>query len=241
MIKIEKVDVYGFEPALRGMRNAKRSWDKSDSAWCDRLESPNCDKCKHYTVYDDDGNSLCEADEYDRFYSIGKKDHELAMKLVKAGSEHAKFRRMIAVWVDITAPRYFWTQFDTYKVGTVSNSESTMHTIHQKPFELDDFSHEKLIEDLTHNPTPLNTLKSVIDMLNVCRRCYLQTNNQLDWYQLIQLLPQSYNQKRTVHLNYEVLANMYRQRKNHKLDEWKEFCKWIKTLPYSEFITGEEK
>lgn len=240
MIKIENVDVQGFEPALRGMRNPKKSWDKSDSFHCTPYSA--CEElgCRWFVK----GKQICNDEcisEDDEPFVIGKNDHELAMKLVKAGSAHAKFRRMMAVWVDITAPRYFWTEFDTYKVGTVSNSESTMHCVHKKPFELDDFSHERLIEDLTHNPTPLNTLKSVIDMLNVCRCCYLQTNNQLDWYQMIQLLPQSYNQTRTVYLNYEVLANMYRLRKSHKLDEWKEFCKWIKTLPYSEFITGEEK
>lgn len=237
MIKIENVDVQGFEPALRGMRNPKKSWDKSDSDWCDRYEKPTCDKCSYYIVYDEDGCGFCGADEYDRFYVIGKKDHELTMKLVKAGSEHAKFRRMIGVWFDITAPRYFWTEFDTYKVGTVSNSESTMHTIHKKPFELDDFSHEKL-----EGRTQLTfALEGTIKVLNKLREDYLKTNDKDCWYQMIQLLPQSYNQKRTVFLNYEVLANMYRQRKNHKLDEWRDFCKWIKTLPYSEFITGEGK
>lgn len=230
MIKIEKVDVYGFEPALRGMRNPKKSWDKSDSQYCNA--AANCEVC----FFCDAEPNKCNNLSLDNL-GIGKSDHELAMKLVKAGSEHAKFRRMIAVWVDITAPRYFWTEFDTYKISTVSNSESTMHTIHKKPFELDDFSHEKCEGriQLTF------ALEGTIKVLNKLREDYLENNDKDTWYQMIQLLPQSYNQKRTIFLSYEVLANMYRQRKSHKLDEWRDFCEWIETLPYSEFITGEEK
>lgn len=226
MIKIENVEVQGFEPALRGMRNPKKSWDKSDSGYCHTF---GCDNCFYHNERDKCDNVGAKD------YMIGEKDHELAMKLVKAGSAHAKFRRMIGVWFDITAPRYWWIEWDTYKVSTVSNSESTMYCIHQKPFELDDFSHEKM------NAGAFYILRCVVGYLNVIREKYLKTNAKEDWYEMIQLLPQSYNQKRTVFLNYEVLANMYRQRKNHKLDEWKEFCKWIETLPYSEFITGEKK
>ena len=219
MIDISNYEVMGWEHAIRGMRNPLNSWDRSDSCFCH--SEPECE-----------GN--CKV-------NIGLRDHDLMMRLRNAGSDHRKFMRMITVYMDITAPLYWWKEFDTYKVGTVANSCSTMHKIHEKEFTLDDFSCEHLIDDVTGHPTPLKVLHSVIDMLNVCRECYLNTKNKIDWWQMIQLLPSSYNQKRTVMLNYEVLANIYKSRKEHKLDEWRELCKWIEGLPYSEIITGGNK
>lgn len=201
MIKIENVDVCGWEAAIRGMRNPMNSWDKSDS------------------YFDSETGS----------YIVGDEDLKLMYKLAKAGNEHAKFRRMLNVTMDITAPLYFWKEFDTYKVGTVSNSCSTMHKIHEKEFELSDFSVEHLY---TNN---LEAFGTIISALNEAREVYLKTKEKEDWWQMIQLLPSSYNQRRTVQLNYEVLNHIYHQRKNHKLDEWREFCDYIlKTLPYSE-------
>ena len=195
MIKIENISVWGWEAAIRGMRNPMNSWDRSDS-------------CALY---------------------IGDEDRKLMHKLAKAGNEHAKFRRMLNVTMDITAPLYFWKEFDTYKVGTVSNSCSTMHKIHSKEFTLDDFSVEHLY---TNN---LEAFGTIISALNEAREVYLQSKSKEDWWQMIQLLPSSYNQRRTVQLNYEVLNHIYHQRRNHKLDEWREFCDYIlKTLPYSE-------
>lgn len=211
MIKIENVEVVGFAAAIRGMRNPMNSWSKSDSCFC-----PNEPCCE--------GN--CSM-------MIGPNDLDLMKRLRNAGTDHRKFMRMIAVYVDITAPLYWWKEYDTYKVGTVANSCSTMHKIHEKEFTLEDFSCEHL--------TPWNetVLANLIVELNANRDRYLQTKEKEDWWQMIQLLPSSYNQKRTVMLNYEVLANMYKSRKDHKLDEWRNFCLWIKTLPYSELITGE--
>ena len=227
MILIEKAEVTGFEHAIRGMRNPMNSWDKSDSGICkggdDGIGCFNC------AAYD------CEH-PYDHSFQIGKNDYELMMKLVKGGPVHAKFRRMIAVYVDITAPLYWWKEFDTYKVGTVANSCSTMHKIQDKEFTFDDFSHEHL-ESFDHEFNGYDVLNSVINGLNSARDAFLTTNDKKYWWQMIQLLPSSYNQKRTVMLNYEVLANIYQYRKNHKLDEWKEFCKWIEGLPWSEIIT----
>lgn len=249
MILIEKTEVMGLEQAIRGMRNPMNSWDKSDSGICkggdDGIGCSNC------AAFD------CEH-TYDHSFQIGKNDHELMMKLVKGGPVHAKFRRMIAVYVDITAPLYWWKEFDTYKVGTVANSCSTMHKIHEKEFTLDDFSHEHLIcdwiennvegwteisvsdpdEDCGHFCSPLDILKFTIDALNSNREAFLQTKDKKYWWQMIQLLPSSYNQKRTVMLNYEVLAGIYPMRRNHKLDEWHDFCRWIEGLPYSEIIYG---
>lgn len=212
MITIEKWDVYGFEAAIRGMRNPMNSWEKGDTV-----------KCASYDIYDAD---------------IGPKDMALARKLIKAGSDHRKFMRMIHVWVDITAPLYWWKEFDTYKVGTVSNSCSTMHKIHEKEFTINDFSYEHLL------PDSLAVLEEVIHMLNVYREAY--TNNSFDiskipWWQMIQLLPSSYNQKRTINMNYETLYSIYFARKDHKLDEWHDFCDWILKLPYMQvcFIGGE--
>ena len=203
MIKFETNDVWGFEWAFKGMRNPMNSWDKSDSNWL--------------------------------FQEIGENDLALAKKLINAGSEHRKFLRQIYVSVDITAPLYWWKEFDTYKVGTVANSCSTMHKIHEKEFTLDDFSHEHLT-NWSHDGELcrdwLGDLEDLIEDLNFARELYLETKNKQYWWQMIQLLPSSYNQKRTVLLNYQVLKNMYHARKNHKLDCWIEFCRWCETLPY---------
>lgn len=220
MIKIENVEVVGLDHAIRGMRNPKNSWDKIDSYY--GCAVGNCDDCdaRHWEP--------CEGD-----FIIGKNDNELMMKLANAGRDHAKYRRMIVAYLDITAPLYWWKEFDTYKVGTVSNSCSTMHKIHDKELTLEDFSHEHL------NPQSLAVLYLIIERLNVCRVIYLADNIKEDWWQMIQLLPSSYNQKRTIMLNYEVLANIYNGRRNHKLDEWREFCEWVETLPSSHIITSK--
>ena len=171
---------------------------------------------------------------FDGEVRIGEVDHDLMMRLSKGGSSHAKYRRMIVVYVDITAPLYWWKEFDTYKVGTVANSCSTMHKIHAKEFVLEDFSHENLME------SAMKVLRRTVKTLNEYRGHYLINKEKIAWEQLIQLLPSSYNQKRTVMLNYEVLASIYPDRRGHKLKEWHTFCDWIKSLPYSELITGEE-
>ena len=216
MIKIENTEVVGWEAAIRGMRSPMNSWDKSDSVKC--YVNANCPGiCKNNV------SGIC----------IGPNDLDLMKRLCNAGTDHRKFMRMITVYVDITAPLYWWKEFDTYKVGTVANSCSTMHKIHAKEFTLDDFSHEHLY-------LPLQDLRPTIDLLNTYRERYLETKDKSDWWQLIQLLPSSYNQRRTVMLNYEVLANIYKSRRNHKLDEWHVFCEWIENLPYSEFIIGEK-
>ena len=244
MIKIENVEVVGWEHVIRGMRNPMNSWEKSDSYFLD-LDGDMYDICGNHAPFygDDNGNGD----------SIGKNDHELMMKLAKSGPVHAKYRRMITVYVDVTAPLYWWKEYDTYKVGTVANSCSTMHKIHEKEFTLNDFSHEKLItyeEDGEICRDFRGTLEMVVGDLNAARKLYLETKSKpmkdeskraelmkIYWEQMIQLLPSSYNQKRTLMLNYEVLANIYEWRKNHKLDEWREFCEWIEKLPYSEIIT----
>ena len=232
MIKFEYTEVIGWRAAIRGMRNPLNSWEKSDSAniCLLRYNHDGCTKC---------GSCMCDP-------IIGHNDMDLMKRLRKAGTDHRKFMRMITVYVDITAPLYWWKELDTYKVGTVANSCSTMHTIHKKEFTLDDFSHEHLMDCLdgdyeAYNSGPGVVLRTVISMLNMCRDLYLQTKDKKYWWQMIQLLPTSYNQKRTVMLNYEVLANIYKSRKDHKLDEWHEFCDWIKKeLPYSDLmITGE--
>lgn len=217
MITINNVDVYGWEAAIRGMRNPMNSWDKSDTGWVSGFHTD-----KAPIDYDS---------EYGDFKVIGNNDHALMMKLAKAGSVHAKYRRMINVTCDINAPLYWWKEYDTYKVGTVANSCSTMHKIHDKEFTLDDFSHEHLLSGCKYS------LRMLVDVLNDARAEFLNTNDKVYWWQMIQLLPSSYNQKRTVQLNYEVLSAMYRDRKNHKLDEWRTFCKWVESLPYSEIIT----
>ena len=231
MIDISNVEVIGWEHAIHGMRNPMNSWDKSD------------------TDYGLIGN----------FVDIGVADYELMMKLRNSGTDHRKFMRMIVVYLNINAPLYWWKEFDTYKVGTVANSCSTMHKIHSKEFTIEDFSCEHLIGNDTErdligdevmvpneerdgniiNLAPIDVLEFTINALNTYRKAFLETKDKKYWWQMIQLLPSSYNQKRTVMLNYEVLANIYKSRKNHKLDEWRVFCDMIKILPYSELITGE--
>ena len=253
MIKLEKTTVYGLDEAIRGMRNPMNSWKKSESGFgCGVSENHFCGVCE-------DGHTGACPESYTR-YIVGENDHELMMKLAKGGPVHAKYRRMIVVYVDITAPLYWWKEFDTYKVGTTANSCSTMHKIHAKEFTLDDFSCEKLLNGvvITRNPegideqckiatNPLNVMKGVIESLNCCRLAYLDAKEihspvaKNIWDQMIQLLPSSYNQKRTVMLNYEVLTGIYPMRKNHKLDEWHVFCDWIKSLPYSGIIVGAEE
>ena len=240
MIKLENTDVVGWEHAIRGMRNPMNSWEKSDSGYCETHGPEHCSICPH--IHDCTGS---EAD-IETKYIIGTNDHELMIKLAKSGSDHRKFMRMITVYVDITAPLYWWKEFDTYKVGTVANSCSTMHKIHDKEFTLDDFSCEHLVVTI---PAYLNegeevyqnlweeSLKRTIKDLNVARLYYLKTKDKQYWWQMIQLLPSSYNQKRTVMLNYEVLSNIYKSRRTHKLDEWRDMCNWIEELPYSELIT----
>lgn len=235
MIKIENVEVTGWEAAIRGMRNPMNSWEKSDSGVCATHGPAHCADC----VYTD-----CHADDVEigTKYILGSNDLDLMTRLRNAGTDHRKFMRMITVYVDITAPLYWWKEFDTYKVGTVANSCSTMHKIHEKEFTLKDFSYEHLLgpDDLNWGDTvPLVTLECVISALNVYRQKYLETQDKTYWWQMIQLLLSSYNQRRTVMLNYEVLANIYKSRCNHKLDEWRELCTWIESLPYSELITGE--
>ena len=247
MLKIEKTDIYGWEAAIRGARNSFNSWDKSDSALC------------HFCRDNDMNPGFCDDGLYDKTivltnpdsscFEIGPNDQQLMKKLAKAGPSHAKYRRFITVTMDVTGPLYWWKEMDTYKVGTVGNSCSTMHKIADKEFELSDFSRDHL------NERSINVLKGLIDELNYLRDFY---NNwdKIDgnsknahefhyrkevWWQMIQLLPSSYNQKRTLLVNYEALSNIYHQRKGHRLDEWKTFCGWIEFLPMSEIITGEEK
>ena len=201
MIKIENIDVYGWEAAIRGARNPMNSWDRMDSCY-------------------NNGE-----------FEIGENDYDLLRRLTIAGPEHRKWNRMVTVTMDITAPLYFFKEYDTYKVGTVANSCSTMHKIQAKKFEMSDFSVEHL--------RSLRVMHEVIDELNFYRDKFNKDKKKEDWWEMIQLLPTSYNQKRTVHLNYEVLGTIYHQRRHHKLDEWHVFCDTIKTLPYSEFITRE--
>lgn len=232
MIKIENPEVMGWEHAIRGMRNPLNSWDKMDSHDCPCHDGLDCD-CPMVENGHEPAIECNETIEKSAF-CVGENDYDLMMRLAKAGPEHAKYRRMIVVYADVTAPLYWWKEYDTFKVGTVANSCSTMHKIHAKEFTLNDFSHEHLCDN------SLKTLQAVIDNLNIERKNFLLTKDKWCWWQLIQLLPSSYNQRRTIMLNYEVLANIYKQRKNHKLDEWREFCKWAEQLPYSELITGKE-
>lgn len=228
-IKLENVVLASPEQMdfiINGMRNPKNSWDKMDS-W-------NCRICEKENM----NPGFCDDESC---YHLGNNDRSLMQRLSNAGTEHRKYMRMMPVYVRITAPLYWWKEFDTYKVGTVANSCSTMHKIAEKEFTLEDFSCEHLIDFEEKGKlkfSPLGTLQNTIDELNDCRDLYLETKAQKYWWQMIQLLPSSYNQTRNVMFNYEVLANIYRQRKNHKLDEWREFCKWIETLPYAELITG---
>ena len=234
MLKVENIDVMGWEHAIRGMRNPMNSWEKSDSCWDYDAYLRNLD-------VDTIDKSIPVQCDGDGSFLIGPEDQKLMKKLRNAGTDHRKFMRMITVYVDITAPLYWWKEFDTYKVGTVANSCSTMHKIHSKEFTLDDFSHEHLIDDTSAEVVGLEYLTFLIGGLNKHRKRFLETNDKKEWWQMIQLLPSSYNQKRTVMLNYEVLANIYKSRRNHKLDEWYTLCNWIESLPYSELITGEEE
>lgn len=230
MIEFEHTEAMGWEAAIRGMRNPHNSWDKSDSKY----------------LRQEDGHIIASR------YEVGPNDHDLMMRLVKAGTDHRKFMRMIVVYVDITAPLYWYKELETYKVGTVSNSCSTMYSIHKKPFFVDDFSCEDILESCDRplisarwqgyvDWAPYEVFLTIVELLNRCREKYLETGEKIWWRQIIQFLPSNYNQRRTLMLNYEVLANIYRARRNHKLTEWREFCHWIETLPYSELITGKEK
>ena len=230
MLKIENVDIVGWETAIRGMRNPMNSWAKSDTFF--------------FCPSQGDIRKIGEGPNLELMSEIGPNDAGLMMKLRNCGIDHRKFMRMITVYMDITAPLYWWKEYDTYKIGTVANSCSTMHKIADKEFALEDFSHEHLIDTCL--------LEHVINELNIYRDVYNNYDKQTEqykdefskkdiWWQMIQLLPSSYNQRRTVMLNYEVLANMYKSRNNHKLDEWRTFCEYIKTFPYSELITGKEE
>lgn len=248
MIKFENTEVVGWKHAIRGMRNPMNSWEKSDSRW--------------YSIDAPGTNPAAANDKYlKEKYCIGDNDLDLMKRLRNAGTDHRKFMRMITVYVDITAPLYWWKEFDTYKVGTVANSCSTMHKIQAKEFDRGDFSYDHIPLGTANYENSLDCKKEkmffpmnddiyfssedVLDFtirgLNHYRELYLKTKDKKYWWQMIQLLPNSYNQKRTVMLNYEVLANIYKSRKNHKLDEWRAFCKWIESLPYFELITGENK
>ena len=224
MIKLEHVVLASpeqMEFIIEGMRNPMNSWEKSDSNCCDVDGFGQCRGCDH--------PDRCMY--YSDFY-LGENDHSLMQRLANAGTDHRKFMRMMPVYVRITAPLYWWKEFDTYKVGTVANSCSTMHKIQEKEFTMEDFSCEHL------GPPSISNLKNIIKCMNDYREEFLKDSEKHNWWQMIQLLPSSYNQTRNVMLNYEVLANIYKSRKNHKLDEWREFCKWIEELPYSELITG---
>ncbi len=244
-IKIENVALASpeqMEFIIQGMRNPMNSWEKSDTCFYDE----SCVNCYNSQ------RSLCNKESFFRKdEKLGSNDHSLMQRLSNAGTEHRKYMRMMPAYVRITAPLYWWKEFDTYKIGTVANSCSTMHKIAEKEFTLEDFSCEHLFTEgqnvycdtapITENDLFVNStelMRIIIEVLNQYRKDFLDTENKAYWWQLIQLLPSSYNQTRNVMLNYEVLANIYRQRKGHKLDEWREFCKWIESLPYSELITG---
>ena len=246
MIKFENTEVMGWEAVIRGMRNPLNSWQLSDSIFVEDGE--------YHDICGNSGPYNGTVSDTETFFEMGPKDYDLMKRLRNAGTDHRKFMRMITVYVDITAPLYLWKEFDTYKVGTVANSCSTMHKIAAKEFTLENFSHEHLVNlDPPYTGTncnPLDILNETIESLNYWRYRYINMSVEVAndgltkkdvWWQMIQLLPSSYNQKRTVMLNYEVLANMYKSRKNHKLDEWHDLCAWIETLPYSELITGEAK
>ncbi len=245
MIRLENTQVTGWEAAIRGMRNPMNSWEKSDSIFLDQ-------EGDYHDINENTGPFYGDTNEFDDGVFVGPNDRKLMLNLAKGGPVHAKYRRMIIVYVDITAPLYWWKEFDTYKVGTVANSCSTMHKIHEKEFTLDDFSHEHLMGpwdyEIQRDPeteVPIygdftGALVGLVAALNDARKLFLETGDKCYWWQMIQLLPSSYNQKRTVMMNYEVLTHIYPDRKNHKLDEWHVFCDWIESLPYSEVILGEE-
>lgn len=241
MMKIENVETCGWEAAIRGMRNPKNSWAKSDSHKCPCAD---WDGDCPMVMNDNEPAKGCDPDKY-RF-CVGENDFHLMQVLANSGPDDGKFLRMIHVQLDVTAPLYWWKEADQYKVGTVTDSCSTMHKIHAKEFELDDFSHEHIINSISMGAqeievriSPMQSLLTTIECLNSYRKLYLETKDKKYWWQMIQLLPSSYNQRRTWDLNYAVLRNIYHARRNHKLDEWRELCAWIKTLPYSELITGK--
>lgn len=255
MIKFENTEVMGWEHAIRGCRNPMNSWDRSDSGRCEDFQ---CELLDGTSGYLSDNRPICPLkNAYEcgltGDYIIGPNDLDLMKRLAAGGPVHAKYRRMITVYVDITAPLYWWKEFDTYKVGTVANSCSTMHKIADKEFTLEDFSTEHFItadnDDSMDAYIVGNTrwgsndvMNITLKVLNYYRNRYLKTKDKKYWWQMIQLLPSSYNQKRTVMCNYETLTNIYKSRKDHKLDEWKTFCNdWIKNLPYSDLITGEDE
>ena len=228
MIKIEDVEIMGIRKAIKGMRNALNSWEKRDSSllFCHEII---CALCPYESL------DSIECDNKSHFI-IGEADMKLCKNLIKAGSPDRKFLRMIHVQADVTAPLYWWKEFSTYKVGTTTNSCSTMHTIHKKKFSIDDFSNEHLMTG------GIECLEHLCKDLNLCRNYFLETKDKSYWWQMIQLLPSSFNQMRTIDLNYETLFSIYHQRKGHKLDEWREFCKWIETLPYmKEFLGLDEQ
>lgn len=243
MIKIEDVEVMGIRKAIKGIRNAMNSWEKRDSSllFCHEII---CALCPYESL-----NSI-ECDNKSHFI-IGEKDMDLAKRLIKAGSSDRKFLRMIHVQADVTAPLYWWKEYDTYKVGTVANSCSTMHTIHKKEFTSDDFSHEHFWDKTNevHGSIPgylgknsSDYLKDLLRYLNFIRTKFIETKDKAYWWQIIQLLPSSFNQMRTIDLDYETLYSIYHQRRNHKLDEWRDFCKWIEILPYmKEFLGLDEQ
>lgn len=244
MLEIKDCEVMGFRMAIKGMRNAMNSWNKSDSEQC-RLR---CSVTDVNLDFEDDCNWMCGRDFMRGYTQIGPADMKLAKSLIKAGSSDRKFLRMIHVQVDVLAPLYFWKEADQYKIGTTTNSCSTMHTLHKRELTIDDFSHEHLTS------TGIELLEETIDLINDWRDWYVRwdelhrvitkeiTSKEHVWYQMIQLLPSSYNQLRTWDLDYETLLSIYFQRRNHKLNEWVEFCKWIKTLPYmKEFISVLDK
>ena len=226
MLKIENVEIAGWEAAIRGMRNPKNSWGRSDSEWCVNKKCTECD------CYDEDICACYQHEEADGFI-IGPNDKTLMMNLAKGGPVHAKYRRMITVWFDVTAPMFWWKEFDTYKVGTVRNSCSTMHKIHVKPFTLDDFSHEGCDEVMFAK----SALLGLIETLEHLRVAFNNTQEKRFWRALIELLPSNYNMKATICTNYEVLGHIRFDRKGHKVDEWHTFCDWIESLPYSEIMT----
>lgn len=253
MLKIENTEVTGWEAAIRGMRNPMNSWGNSDSIFVEDGE--------YHDICGNSGPYNGTVTDTETFFEMGEKDFDLMTRLRNSGTDHRKFMRMITVYLDITAPLYWWKEFDTYKVGTVANSCSTIHKIAAKEFTLEDFSHEHLFKEddvggmyysatAEEELTSTDVLKVIIEALNVYRKTYMSvkadTESDYDhtakeyWWQMIQLLPSSYNQRRTVMLNYEVLANIYKSRRNHKLDEWRTFCDWVENLPYSELITGKD-
>lgn len=244
MINIKNTEVWGWAHAIRGMRNPMNSWEKSDSFVCEEKYgmtddeiAATCGKCPRES---------CNIYDENQHFILGTNDLTLMRKLISGGAEHRKFLRQVFVSVDITAPLYWWKEFSTYKVGTVENSCSTMHKIHAKEFELDDFSHDHVIRSIDMSAdemgivrSPMQVMLITLSCLNTYRELYLDTHDKRYWWQLIQLLPSSYNQKRTLTMSYENLLTMYRQRKEHKLDEWRSFCDWVMTLPYARELFGE--